>query len=164
MLDQAMQRGGLAQARARAEAACALAALWEQLGDNAPVACLAVAHALADLQSRPSEELKWDLRALGIADRLTDAEREQAGVDFPMRALYPSLHLNAGDAFRKAGDLESALAHARLGREDPHARVGREALDALGADPYGGMLTEGFARLEARIRQAHAGQPVVSYS
>src|SRR3954451_2520010 len=145
----------MAQGRPSQEGAGAPAALWAPPDAPASLASLAVAHALADLQSRPSEELKWDLRALGIADRLTDAELQQAGVPFPMRALYPSLHLNAGDAFRKVGDLDNALAHARLGRE---------ALDALGADPYGGMLTEGFARLEAGTRQAHAGQPVVSYS
>jgi hypothetical protein len=58
------------------------------------------------------------------------------------------LHLNAGDAFRKVGDLVNALVHVRSGRE---------ALDALGGDPYGGMLTEGLARLEARIRQTQAG-------
>src|SRR3954454_13515110 len=150
MVDDVMQGVAVARARPSREAARALAALWEQLDEHASVACLAVAHALADVQSCASEGLKWDLRALGIADRLTDAELEQAGVDFPMRALYPSLHLNAGDAFRKVGDLDSALAHARLGRE---------ALDALGADPYGGMLTEGFARLEAGTRQAHPGQP-----
>ena len=149
MVDDHMQRVATAQAQPGEQAARALAALWEELGEDAPVARLAVAHAMADLQSRPSEELKWDLRALAIADRLTDAELEQAGVHFPIRALYPSLHLNAGDAFRKVGDLESALAHARRGRE---------ALDALGEDPYDGMLTDGLARLEARIRHAHAGQ------
>src|SRR4051812_7422443 len=135
MVDDPTQRVALAQARPGEQAACALAALWEQLADDAPVARLAVAHALADLQSRPSEELKWDLRALAIADRLTDVELERAGVHFGIRALYPSLHLNAGEAFRKLGDLDSALVHARRGRE---------ALAALGEDPYGGMLTEGL--------------------
>src|SRR3954454_9152893 len=138
MVDDVMQRVAMAQARPSQEAARALAALWDQLDEHASVASLAVAHALADLQSRPSEELKWDLRALEIADRLTDAELEQAGVDFPIRALYPSLHLNAGDAYRKVGDSDNAL---------PHARRGREALDALGEDPYGGMLAEGLDRL-----------------
>ena len=140
-----MQRVAQAQTRPGEEAARALAALWEELGEDALVARLAVAHALADLHSHPSEELKWDLRALAIADRLTDAQLERAGVHFPLRSLYPSLHLNAGDAFRKVGDLDNALAHARRGRE---------ALDALGEDPYGGMLIEGLARLEARIQQA----------
>jgi hypothetical protein len=146
MVDDLLERVAVAQARPGEEAARALAGLWEELGEGASVARLAVAHALADLQSDPAEELKWDLRALAIADRLTDAALEQAGVHFPVRALYPSLHLNAGDAFRKLGDLDDALTQARRGRE---------ALDALGEDPYGGMLTEGLARLEARIRQAH---------
>src|SRR4051812_11357026 len=111
MVDDHMRRVAAAQARPREEAVRALAALWEDLDEDAPVARLAVAHALADLQSRPSEELKWDLRALAIADRLTDGELEHAGVHFPVRALFPSLHLNAGDAFRKVGDLDNARAH-----------------------------------------------------
>jgi hypothetical protein len=148
MVEDLLRRVALAQALPGEDAARALAALWEELDDDAPVARLAVAHALADRQSRPSDELQWDLRALAIADRLTDADLEQAAVHFPVLALYPSLHLNAGDAFRKVGDLDNA-------RE--HLRRGREALDALGEDPYGGMLTEGLARLEARIHQARAG-------
>jgi hypothetical protein len=102
-------------------------------------------HALADRQSSPGTELEWDLRALAIADRLTDAELEHAGIRFSTLALYLSLHLNAGDAFRRLGDLTNARAHLRRGRE---------ALDALGEDPYDGMLTDGLARLETRIRQA----------
>jgi hypothetical protein len=147
MADDLLTRVTLAQALPGEQAARALAGLWEELDENALVARLAVAHALADRQSRPSEELRWDLQALAIADRLTEAELEQAGAHFPILALYPSLHLNAGDAFRKIGDLDNARAHARRGRA---------ALHALGEDPYGGMLTEGLARLEARIRQAHA--------
>ena len=143
-----MQRVAQAQTRPGEEAARALAALWEELGKDALVARLAVAHALADLQSHPSAELKWDLRALAIADRLTDVELEQAGVHFPIRALYPSLHLNAGDAYRKVGDFDNALLHARRGRE---------ALDALGEDPYGGMLAEGLDRLEQRTLQTQRG-------
>jgi hypothetical protein len=147
MADDPMQRVALAQGRPNEEAARVLAGLWVELEEDATVARLAVAHALADLQRDPAEELKWDLWALAIADRLTDADLEKAGVHFPIQALYPSLHLNAGDAFRKMGDLDNARKHASRGHR---------ALEALGNDPYGGMLTDGLARLETRIRQSQA--------
>jgi hypothetical protein len=142
VVDQVMRRVALAQTLPREEAARALATLWAELGEEAPAARLAAAHALADLQDDAREELMWDLRALAAADRVTDADLAQAGVELSTLALYPSLHLNAGEAYRKVGDLDNARVHARRGRD---------ALAALGADPYGGMLTDGFARLEARI-------------
>jgi hypothetical protein len=145
MVRDLMQRVAEAQTRPREDAARSLAALWTELGEHASVARLAIAHALADLQDDPEEELKWDLRALTVADRLTDGDLAHAGIEFPTRALYPSLHLNAGEAYRKAGELDNARTHARKGRA---------ALNALGEDPYGGMLTDGFARLEARIEVA----------
>ena len=145
MVGEVMRRIAAAQTQPREDAARSLSTLWKELDEHALVARLAIAHALADLQDDPAEELRWDLRALTVADQLTDGDLEHAGVDFPARALYPSLHLNAGEAYRKTGELERARAHARKGRD---------ALSALGADPYGGMLTDGFARLEARIEAA----------
>ena len=142
-----MQRIAAAQTQPREHAARTLAALWAGLDEGALVARLAVAHALADLQDEPHEELEWDLRALAAADRLTDADLDDAGIHFPTRALYPSLHLNAAEAYRKVGDLESARTHLRRGLA---------ALSALGEDPYGGMLTDGFARLQARIEGPQA--------
>lgn len=140
-----MKRIAAAQTRPREDAARLLADLWAELDERALVARLAIAHALADLQDDAHDELKLDLEALDVADRLTDADLERAGAHVQVRGLYPSLHLNAGEARRKVGDLEGA----RL-----HTRRGRAALEALGGDPYGGMLTDGFARLEARIDAA----------
>jgi hypothetical protein len=140
MAGDVMQRVAAAQAQPRDDAARGLAALWAEVDEHALIARLAIAHALADLQDDPYEELTWDLRALAVADRLTDADLERAGLAVAKRALYPSLHLNAGEAYRKIGDLARARAHARLGRL---------ALDALGEDPYGGMLGDGLARLQS---------------
>jgi hypothetical protein len=148
-----MQEVAAAQALPREDAARGLAALWTEVDEDALVARLAIAHALADLQDDPHEELKWDLRALAVADRLTDADLEAAGVAFPAGALYPSLHLNAGEAYRKVGD---------GGNARRHARTGRMALDALGTDPYGGMLVDAFARLEARIEDAQPSRSASS--
>ena len=73
---------------------------------------------------------------------------EQAGVHFPIHALYPSLHLKPAT--------RSGRSTISTTRSNTHVAV-REALDALGEDPYGGMLTEGLARLEERIRQTRTG-------
>lgn len=133
----------LAHAGERDEAAELFTRIWSRLDDGTQlVQRLTVAHALADLQSDPRDELAWDLLALGIADRLSDADLAEAGVGVPVRSLYPSLHLNAGEAYRKVGNLDAA--RAQCGQ-------GRAALAALGSDPYGGMLTDGFSRLQARI-------------
>jgi hypothetical protein len=126
----------------RQEATRLFLQIWSRLGDRELVHRLTVAHAVADLQNDPRDELTWDLLALGTADRLSDADLTEAGVGVSTRSLYPSLHLNAGEAYRKVGDLPAARVHCAKGRA---------ALAALGSDPYGGMLIDGFARLETRI-------------
>jgi hypothetical protein len=135
----------LAHAGDRDEGRRRLLALWDRLGEDEPVARLSVAHALADLQAGPRAELEWDLRALALAEGLDAAELAAAGTDATVATLLPSLHLNAGDAARRTGDLDAAARH--LAR-------GRAALAALGHDPYGGMLTDGLARLADRIDAA----------
>jgi hypothetical protein len=147
MGDEVLRGIAVAQTRPRGEAARSLTALWGELDEHALIARLAVAHGMADLQDDPHGEMMWDLRALAVADRITDADLDHAGIAFPTRALYPSLHLNAGEACRKVGDLGGARIHARQGRE---------ALKALGEDPYGGMLSDGLSRLEARIASDEA--------
>ena len=131
-----------AHAGRREEAARRFLEVWSRLSDRDRVQRLTVAHALADLQDDPRDELTWDLRALRIADQLSDEELVQAGVDATTQSLFPSLHLNVAEAHRKVGDLGAARVHCA---------EGRAALAALGSDPYGGMLVDAFARLEARI-------------
>jgi hypothetical protein len=52
--------------------------------------------------------------------------------------LYPSLHLNLGEDYRKLGDLAKARRHLTLGRraswalgDDGYSRMIKGALDAL---------------------------------
>jgi hypothetical protein len=54
MVDDFMQRVAVAQARPGEQATPALAALWEELDEDAPVARLAVAHAMADSKAVPA--------------------------------------------------------------------------------------------------------------
>src|ERR1700737_2847531 len=96
---------------------------------------------MADVQDDVREELAWDLRALEAADGLTDERVQQAGIG-SVGGLYPSLHLNLGEAYRKLGSVEQAR---------DHLERGRAAVDALGEDGYGRMIKGGLDRLADRL-------------
>ena len=89
------------------------------------------------------EELVWDQRALAAADLLTDARLAEAGVALPVAGLYPSLHLNLSECYRKLGDLDRA-------RE--HLQQAQATIDALGDDGYGQMIREGLEQVAERLR------------
>jgi hypothetical protein len=146
--DQLAAAMDLAHAGRRDEAAGLFEAIWSRLPDRDRVRRLTVAHAMADLQDDPRDELAWDVLALEIAGRLSDEDLAQAGLDVSTESLYPSLHLNVAEAYRKVGDLDAARRHCA---------EGRAALAVLGSDPYGGMLIDAFARLEARIDRLPPG-------
>lgn len=80
-------------------------AIWDEIGGEQgdPLHVCTLAHAMADAQDDLREELLWDLRALSAADLLTDARMTQAGVGLPAGDLYPSLHLNLSECYRKLG-------------------------------------------------------------
>lgn len=103
---------------------------------------VALAHAMADVQDDPRNELAWDLRALQAADAVTDHRAEQAGMPGPVAGLYPSLHLNLGEDYRKLGDLPAARRHLELGQV---------AAAALADDGYSRMIRGGLERLAARL-------------
>jgi hypothetical protein len=130
----------LSQTGERASAREALAEVWEQV--DAPLHRCAVAHALADVQDDPHDELAWDLRALDAAGAVTDADVVAAGMPGTAAALLPSLHLNVADAHSRVGDLHAARRHVELGLA---------AASALGDDGYGRMIRAGLDRLAARL-------------
>ena len=118
--------------------------LWEDIGgeDGDPLHRCAVAHAMADVQDDPADELTWDLRALAAADLISDGRATEVGMTAPAAALYPSLHLNLGECYRKLGQQEPA-------RE--HLRRGLAATSALPDDGYGRMVRAGLIRLSDRL-------------
>ncbi|RJL32667.1 tetratricopeptide repeat protein [Bailinhaonella thermotolerans] len=120
-----------------------LGELWDELTD--PLHRCALAHAMADLQDDPREELTWDLRALEAADSITDERARRAGATGQVAAFYPSLHLNLGDVLHRLGD---------LGRARDHLRRGLAAADALPDDGYGRMIRQGLANLADRLGTA----------
>jgi hypothetical protein len=120
-----------------------LAALWDEIGpDGDPLHRCGVAHALADTQADPEDELLWDQRALDAAEAITDERAAEAGVAFPVAAFYPSLHLNLGDVHHRLGHLDEAR---------HHLDQGRAAVGALGDDGYARMIRGGLDRLADRL-------------
>lgn len=129
----------------RREAAHAMfTALWEEIGGERgdPLHVCVLAHSMADVQDDVRQELRWDRRALAAAGRLTDERVAGAGVPLPVAGLYPSLHLNLADCYRRLGDLGRAREH--LGRA-------RDGLGALGDDEYGRLIRSGLDRLTAEL-------------
>jgi len=120
------------------------AEIWDEVGGERgdPLHVCVLAHAMADVQDDVHQELLWDQRALTAAGSLTDDRLAGAGVPMPVAALYPSLHLNLGECYRRLGDLDRArdcLQQARAG------------IGALGDDDYGRLIRSGLQRLAQQL-------------
>ncbi len=120
------------------------AQIWADIGgaDGDPLHVCVLAHSMADVQDDIQDELTWDLRALAAADLITDERIGEAGIALSAAGLYPSLHLNAGECYRRLGDLDRA-------RE--HLRRARTTIRELGADEYGNLIRGGLERLAEQL-------------
>nr|WP_296076248.1 tetratricopeptide repeat protein [uncultured Actinoplanes sp.] len=121
--------------------------LWDEIGGEQgdPLHVCVLAHTMADVQDDPHQELLWDQRALTAAGALTDERATQAGVVVPVAGLYPSLHLNLADCYRRIGDPDRAREHLR------RARAG---IDELGDDEYGRLIRDGLDTLTRQLATA----------
>lgn len=139
------QAAQLAHQGERGTARALLAEIWDEIGGDQgdPLHRCTLAHTMADAQEDVHEELAWDLRALAAAALLTDARMAQAGVELPVAGLYPSLHLNLSECYRKLGDLDRAR---------DHLRQARATIDALGDDEYGQLIRRGLAEVTEKLR------------
>lgn len=128
----------------REDARDLFARIWDDIGGEQgdPLYVCVLAHSMADVQDDVAEELVWDLRALSAADHITDERAAQAGVPLSVTGLYPSLHLNLGECYRKLGDLDRAREHL------DHARA---TIGALGDDDYGKLIRDGLEQLAERL-------------
>ncbi|MFC3980608.1 tetratricopeptide repeat protein [Streptosporangium jomthongense] len=120
------------------------ARIWDDIGGEQgdPLHVCVLAHSMADVQDDVRQELMWDLRALAAADLLTDERVAQAGSPLSAAGLYPSLHLNLSECYRKLGDFDRAREHLQQAR----ARVG-----ALDDDGYGRLIRGGLERLAEQL-------------
>jgi hypothetical protein len=143
MTDEILARIGegvaLCREGKREQARASLAELWASIGRDALHRC-ALAHAMADAQDDPREELAWDLRALDEARQLTSERLAAAGVVSSVQGLYPSLHLNLADVYLRLGDHPRALEHVKRGKA---------AAQVLADDGYRAMIVSGLERVEA---------------
>jgi hypothetical protein len=130
----------LGQRGERKAALAALTGLWADA--DQPLLRCAIAHAAADLQDDPRDELAWDLHALDAAAAITDDDVAAVGMPGTTAAMLPSLHLNVGEDYRKLGDLDAARRHQELGTA---------AAPALLDDGYGRMIRGGLDRLRERL-------------
>ncbi|WP_182883047.1 tetratricopeptide repeat protein [Microbispora sp. H10949] len=120
------------------------ARIWDDIGGEQgdPLHVCVLAHSMADVQDDVHQELMWDLRALAAADLVTDERVAEVGVPLSVAGLYPSLHLNLAECYRKLGDLDRAREHLRQAR----AEIG-----ALGDDGYGRLIRGGLERLAEQL-------------
>lgn len=121
-----------------------LTRIWDEIGGERgdPLHVCVLAHTIADVQDDVEQELMWDLRALAVADLVTDERIAQAGMTFRAAGLYPSLHLNVCGCYRKPGDLDRAREHLR------QARTG---IAALPDDEYGRLIKDGLEQLTEQL-------------
>ncbi|SDJ43074.1 tetratricopeptide repeat protein [Nonomuraea jiangxiensis] len=123
------------------------AQIWDDIGGEQgdPLHVCVLAHSMADVQDDVDQELMWDLRALDAVALITDERVAEAGVTLSVAGLYPSLHLNLCECYRKLGDLDRA-------RE--HLQQARSKVDALGDDEYGQLIKGGLERMAQQLGDA----------
>ena len=119
--------------------------LWDEIGGEQgdPLQRCTLAHGMADAQDDVEQELLWDQRALAAAGLITEERIAEAGVTLSVEGLYPSLHLNLSECYRKLGDLDQARAHLKQAQ----ATIG-----ALGDDPYGQLIRDGLKKVTELLR------------
>lgn len=120
-----------------------LAAIWMDIkAEPDPFHQCVLAHFMADAQEDSVEELKWDLIALGAADKVTQERADAHHAALSIKSFYPSLHLNLADGYLRCGD------HVGARR---HCEAGRSCLQALPDAGYGAMIRAGLDRLAAKL-------------
>jgi tetratricopeptide (TPR) repeat protein len=82
---------------------------------------------------------------LAAADLITDKQVADGGIDGDAAGLYPSLHLNLGDCYRRL---------SRFDQAKDHLRRGLAALPALRDGGYAEMVREALEQLAARLEAA----------
>src|SRR5699024_9611480 len=118
--------------------------LWTENGEEAgdPVARCMIAHSTADAQDDVEAELRWDHIALDAARAITDEQVAAAGMGSSAAALFPSLHLNIAECYRKLSDREQARVHLN---------DARQALGTLPDDDYGTMIRNALDELARNL-------------
>lgn len=121
----------------------ALQECWDQTGRGEHAKRCILAHYLADQQDDLEAETAWDETALAEHAHVTDTDLTPTGV--PSAASFaPSLHLNLGDDYLRAGNAQAAHIHLDAARDAEHL---------LPDAGYGAMIRGGINRLAQRLNQ-----------
>ena len=147
--DPTMEAIGEAVIEARAgDLACArqkLLDLWSTIGPAGdPLHRCSLAHHLADLYEDPAGSLAWDIRALDAADALTYQRVHAHHAGLRVAGLYPSLHLNLADDYRRLGSFDAAAEHIGAAQENA---------PNLPQDAYGALLRTAIEQVAEAITQ-----------
>ncbi|XVX19219.1 hypothetical protein ACQP1U_12965 [Actinomycetota bacterium] len=122
-------------------ARAALQACWDHTGEQDAAQRCVIAHYLADQQEALDDEIAWDETALSAFPGIADGDLAAIGV--PSSAAFePSLRLNLGDGYRRAGRLEEARAQLELAQASAHL---------LPTEGYGAMIRGGIQKLSDRL-------------
>lgn len=127
------------------DARALFARTWDELGPGGDPfhRALAAHHLAAAHDDDPAEALRWNLRALHAAYLATDDRAGAGGFPISIRGLYPLLHLNLAESYRRLGDLPRAR---------DHLRQGRLWTGAMREDAYGHRIRAGLDRLADRLQ------------
>lgn len=114
--------------------------LWNRCPEGEAALRCVIAHYAADRDPELAGETEWDERALAAWSESDATDWEAIGIPEPL-AMLPSLHLNLGDDYQRAGVTDVARRHLALARE----HVG-----LLPDDGYGRMIRAGIDGLAQR--------------
>jgi hypothetical protein len=113
-----------------------LGAIWAHVDLDDRFHRCVIAHYMADAQTDPVEELRWDQIALAAAIGASPAEFDDRFPGVTLASFLPSLHLALAADYERLGELTLARMHAAeaadAARVLPDGDLTRAAIDALG--------------------------------
>ena len=113
-----------------------LGAIWAHIDQDDRFHRCVVAHYMADAQTDPVEELRWDQIALAAATGASPAEFDDRFPGVTLASFKPSLHLALAADYERLGELTLARMHAAEAADAatvlPDGDLTRAAIDALG--------------------------------
>lgn len=127
-------------------AKAALEKCWDEMVEQDHAQRCVLAHYLADQQEDLESETRWDEQALTEFAHLRDDDLAAIGVS-SAAGFAPSLHLNLGDDYLRAGRVQDAKAQV--------ARA-QQSVALLPEQGYGAMIRDGVRRLQARVEATKA--------
>lgn len=127
-------------------ASTALEKCWDDTSPQDHAQRCVLAHYLADQQQDLETETRWDEQALSEFAHVQDGDLAAIGV--PSAAGFaPSLYLNLGDDYLRAGCHEKAQAQLAQAQQ---------SVALLPSEGYGAMIRSGVQRLQERIEAGGA--------